>query len=289
MAAIERSSGGATLFGGIVLAACALPGVMPASARAEEAPEQGLIAFKLSGYQDSQSGSGGIPGGGGGQNGEGWAGRKTSAQGLGQAGSRPWATISGASGGGGGGGGGENDIQRIHISTPSVYTLVPINRQWAAEGSLTVDDVSGASPQYYTDMGGAQHMNDQRKAADVKLTHYGERQSYAFGLARSVETDYFSNALSAEARLASDDQNTVWNIGLGLTSDRINPRTQIVSNEHKRTRELQFGVTQALSAGDLVQASFTLSRAQGYLNDPYKLNDARPTEHNAEIVPDRTI
>lgn len=281
VAATERKS--APLLGRIVMAACALPGVMASPAWAEEAPTEGVIAFKFSHYQDSQSGYyGGDTGTTSGT--ANTAGRATALSvGPGV------ATISAASGGGGGGGlgsilGGSNQAKRIAVSTPSMYALVPINRHWAAEGSLTVDDVSGASPAYYTDMRGAARMVDKRKAADAKLTYYAERQSFALGAAHSTESDYISNAVSAEARLASADQNTTWNLGLGLTRDRIDPTTHIVSNETRRTNEIQLGVTQVLSASDLVQANFTLSRANGYMNDPYKLGDARPRDRNADIL-----
>lgn len=257
-----RQQLGAGLLGSLVLAACALPGVMPAGVRAEEAPEQGVIAFKLSGYSEKQ-GSVGLDGGDGEEHDDGRV--RASA-------------VSSASGGAGGNG------QRISVLTPSVYALVPINRRWAAEGSLTVDDVSGASPRYYTDMSGASQMKDRRTAGDVKLTHYRERQSVAFGLSRSSEQDYLSQAASVEARLASNDQNTTWNVGLGLTRDKINPYNLIVRNASRRTTEWQVGVTQAVTPRDLVQLTLTRSQARGYLNDPYKLHDDRPDQRNASIV-----
>lgn len=245
------------LLGGLVLAACALPGVMPATAQAEEAPEQGVVAFKLSGYGESQSKSDKTPGAG----------------------------VSGASGG---------SLalyppgdKRIGVTSPSLYTLVPIGRHWSAEGSLTVDKVSGASPRYYTDISGASHMTDQRTAADLKVTRYFERQSIGLGLARSKESDYLSQAYSIEGRLASADQNTTLNLGYGLTLDKINPHNLIVTNARKRTAEYQIGVTQAISAGDLAQISYTRSLSSGYLNDPYKLYDDRPDQRNAHIVQTR--
>ncbi len=269
--------------GSIVLAACALPGVLASNAWAEEAPVDGVIAFKLSHYQDSQTGSYG------GNTAAAAAGvsHALSAGPVAASGSN-YATISSASSGGGGGGGNGGtpsaEVNRIKVQTPSLYALVPINRHWAAEGSLTVDDVSGASPQYYTDMRSAAHFVDRRKAGDAKLTYYADRQSYALGVAKSSESDFFSSAISAEARFANADQNTTWNVGLGITHDRIDPTTHIVSNETRRTNELQVGVTQMLGSQDLLQATFTLSRANGYNNDPYKLNDARPRDHNADIL-----
>ncbi|NDY93497.1 DUF3570 domain-containing protein [Ideonella livida] len=259
------------LLGGLVLAACALPGVMPQSAQAEEAPEQAVVSFKLSGYDEWQ------PTVDGASSEEARAARNGRS-----ARTRALATTSGASGGGGLGlGSGDT---RMSIVSPSVHALLPLGRHWAAEGSLTVDEVSGASPKYYADMSGASHMEDRRTAGDLKLTRYFERQSLSLGLARSREADYLSQALSLEGRLASEDQNTTLNLGLGLTHDDIAPRNGKVAPTTKRTREFQIGVTQALNPRDIVQASLTLSRAKGYLNDPYKLYDERPDHRNATIV-----
>jgi hypothetical protein len=270
--------------GRIVLAACALPGVLSVlPAAAEEAPEQAVVAFKLSGYRDAQSGSGNTTANGSAVNNHSTAQSVNSAAGH--------ATISGASGGGGGGGlggGGEgfslNLLNRIHVTTPSIYTMLPLGRLWSLEGSATLDQVSGASPAYYTDQAGFANFKDTRKAADAKLTRYFERQVVALGLSTSTESDYVSNALSAEGRFATDDQNTTFNVGLGLTRDKINPNNHVVSNAHKDTNEVQFGVTQALSARDLVQLGWTHSAESGYLNDPYKKWDNRPDTRNANVL-----
>lgn len=252
-------AGCARWVGGLVLAACALPGVMPTAVRAEEAPEQGVVAFKLSGYAESQR--------------EG-AGRGTGAGGT------PPEEVSGASGGwlslpG---------DQRISVITPSLYALVPLGRRWAVEGSLTVDEVSGASPSYYSDISGASHMEDRRTAVDARLTRYFERRSISVGLASSTEQDYRSRALSVEARFASEDQNTTWHVGYGLTRDTLDPYNDIVNNASKRVNEFQVGVTQAISMRDIAQLSYTRSQARGYLNDPYKHLDSRPGQRDADIL-----
>ncbi|MBU6258344.1 MAG: DUF3570 domain-containing protein [Burkholderiales bacterium] len=281
MAATEERARGA-LLGSIVLAACALPGVLPGAAWAEDAPTDGLLSIKMTQYQDSQTGLYGgntnavVAGAGGGLD-----TRRILARGSGL------ATISSASSGGGGGGGGggpSNTIDRMRILTPSVYALVPINRHWAANGALTVDDVSGASPRYYSDMRSAAQIVDRRVAEDAKLHYYGARQGYSLGLAHSSEHDFLSDAISADATLASDNQDTTWNAGLALTQDVINPVTHIVRDQKRHTVELQLGVTQALDATDLVQAEWTTTRDSGYLNDPYKFDDVRPNRRTANVL-----
>jgi hypothetical protein len=167
-------------------------------------------------------------------------------------------------------------LQRITVNAPSVYVLAPLSSSWAIEGSAVADSVSGASPRWHTAVSGASRMHDDRKAGDVKLTHYRERSSVALGLSHSTEHDYVSTAVSLDARFSSADNNTTWNIGVGVSNDTINPVNQLVENQHKRTRELILGVTQAWSPQDLVQLNLGLSLGKGYFDDPYKTLDQRP-------------
>ena len=222
-------------WGLIALAACALPGVMPAvlpaTAQAEEAPEQGVVALKYSSYEDRQPG-----------------------------------------------------LKRLSVKSPSAYLMTPIGREWSVEGSVTHDDVSGASPRYYTDVTGASRMHDDRKAGDLRLTRYFERSTLSVGASHSDEHDYVSNALSLAGTVASEDHNTTWNWGVGAAHDRINPVNDLVDNETRRTTEWLLGITQALTPQDIVQANLTLTRGRGYFSDPYKLFDARPRQRNATIA-----
>jgi hypothetical protein len=270
VAATERQR-----FGRIVLAACALPGVIAAgSALAEEAPEHGVIEFKLSGYSEWQPASSSST-----ATSSGTTARAASA-----------ATVSAASGGGSSGGsssstsGASKKVDRVKVTTPSVYALVPLGRDWSLEGSGTIDNVSGASPTYYSDTDSFVTFKDTRRAADAKVTRYFRRMALALGGATSRESDYLSNAVSTEARFSTEDQNTTFNLGLGLTKDTINPSTHVVTDARKRTHEYQVGLTQALTRYDLVQLGYTRSQQSGYLNDPYKSWDVRPDSRDANIV-----
>jgi hypothetical protein len=176
------------------------------------------------------------------------------------------------------------DQKRLTVHSPLVYALVPLGPHWAVEGSLLHDDVSGATPRYYTDVSGASHMSDSRVAGDFKVTRYFERQTLSLGVSHSSEHDYVSNAVSLAGSHASEDHNTTWNAGIGVSHDTINPVNEIVVDERRRSTELQVGVTQAISATDLVQATLTHSQGKGYYSDPYKLFDQRPRERSANIV-----
>jgi hypothetical protein len=214
--------------GTLVLAAMALPGVH-SSARADSAPEQGLVGLRFLNYQDSQPG---------------------------------W--------------------KRITVNSPSFLLVAPIGRDWGLEATATVDHVSGATPRYHSNVSGASTMDDERKAGDLKVTRYFPRASLSLGGAYSTEHDYLSRAFSLAGTWSSDDNNTTWNAGFGHAGDKIDPTDGgydgNVADERKRTNDFIVGVTQALTGDDLVQANLTHSRSTGYLNDPYKALDARPSE-----------
>ena len=176
------------------------------------------------------------------------------------------------------------DLDRIRVTSPSMYVLAPINGQWSVEGTLTHDNVSGASPRWHMNVSGASKMEDKRNAADVKLVRYFGRTAVGARFAYSDENDYRSNALAVDARFSSDDSNTTWNIGLGGAYDTINPVNQLVVNEHKRTAELIVGVTQNVTPVDVVQLNVTYGLGRGYFSDPYKLADKRPRIRNQGVL-----
>jgi hypothetical protein len=172
--------------------------------------------------------------------------------------------------------------KRVTVNSPSFLLAAPIGRDWGLEATATVDHVSGATPRYHSNVSGASTMDDERKAGDLKVTRYFQRASLSLGGAYSTEHDYLSRAFSLAGTLASDDNNTTWNAGFGHAGDKIDPTDGgydgNVVDQRKRTNDFIVGVTQAVTGDDLVQANLTHSRSTGYLNDPYKALDARPSE-----------
>lgn len=176
-------------------------------------------------------------------------------------------------------------LDRITVKAPSLYLMAPISPKWAIEGSVVADSVSGATPRYHDAISGAtQRMSDLRRAADLRLTHYADRSSYSAGFSRSKENDYTSSAASFAIGLSSDDNNRTWNIGYGYAYDRIGSSHDALFDERRRTTELMLGVTQALSATDLVQGTLTFNAGRGHYSDPYKEPDVRPRTRDQRIV-----
>lgn len=167
-------------------------------------------------------------------------------------------------------------LDRISVRSPSIAVVAPIAGVWSIEGSLTSDDVSGASPRYHTAISGASRMQDIRTAGDVRVTRYFPRGSVAVGAAYSTEHDYVSRALSLQGNVSTEDKNTTWTFGVGAARDTINPVNLIVVDEKKNTIDFLIGVTQVLTPQDIVQVNLTYARGRGYFSDPYKYVDNRP-------------
>ena len=176
-------------------------------------------------------------------------------------------------------------LERIKVSAPSIYVLVPLSPKWAVEGSLVSDSVSGATPRYHSAVSGATlRMKDERRAGDVKVTRYEDRASYSVGLSQSKENDYDSTAVSFDASFSSEDNNRSWNIGVGYAADKIGSTNDASLHERKRTTELLLGVTQALTSNDLLQVNLSFNSGRGFYSDPYKEPDIRPRQRDQAIV-----
>jgi hypothetical protein len=178
----------------------------------------------------------------------------------------------------------QSGLDRIHAHSPSIAVTAPVASDWSIEGTLTADDVSGASPRYHTAISGASHMHDERKAGDVAATRYFRRGTLTAGAAYSTEHDYVSRALSLNGTVSSEDNNTTWAFGLAGSRDSINPVNHVVVDEHKRTLSVLAGVTRVLTPNDIGQLTLTRTNGSGYYNDPYKLFDNRPRSRRENTV-----
>jgi hypothetical protein len=175
-------------------------------------------------------------------------------------------------------------LDRIHVHSPSVSVTAPVASDWSVEGTLTADDVSGASPRYHTAISGASHMEDNRKAGDFAVTRYFRRGTLTAGAAYSTEHDYVSRALSLNGTVSSEDNNTTWAFGLAGSRDSINPVNNLVVDEHRHTVSVLAGVTRVLTPNDIAQLTLTRTNGSGYYSDPYKLFDNRPRSRRENTV-----
>jgi hypothetical protein len=167
-------------------------------------------------------------------------------------------------------------VSRISVHAPSVAIEAPLGSEWSVSVTGVNDVVSGASPRRYTDVTTrSSKMSDNRTGFDGSVTYYRPLSAYSLSLSHSAEHDYVSEAVGVNARFASDDHNTTWNVGIGSSADSITQTGNPDLLEHKKTNEFLVGVTQALTRTDLVQANLGYSSGNGYFSDSYK-GDTRP-------------
>jgi len=167
---------------------------------------------------------------------------------------------------------------RMRVHTPHAWFRLPGFGKSEVEGSLTFDSMSGASPYFLSTLSGASGMgvDDQRKAGDLKYTHYLDSFSVGLGGAISTENDYLSKTISGESRIWSDDKNTTFTIAGSLTGDDISSRIDARVDEDRRTGSVLVGITQVIDDKSLVQSNVSFSSGDGYYSDPYKPLDNRP-------------
>lgn len=178
----------------------------------------------------------------------------------------------------------QSSMDRIRVRSPSLSVVAPVAGVWSLSGSITADDVSGASPRYHTAVSGASRMSDDRKAGDLSATRYFPHASITVGAAYSTEHDYDSRALSLLGTMSSEDKNTTWSLGLGGSDDSINPVNLIVKDESRQTLNFLAGVSQVIGTHDIAQLTLTHSRGHGYFSDPYKAFDLRPRQRNQSTL-----
>jgi hypothetical protein len=173
-------------------------------------------------------------------------------------------------------------LNRIHVRAPSVLSVVPLSSEWSVMGALVTDSISGASPAYHTKK--LSHMNDFRRAGETAITRYLPNGTVTLGLNYSGESDYVSRGATLMATRSSDDKNTVWSAGMGVSRDRINPTNQVVTDASKQGLNVLLGVTQVLSTHDVAQLNLGHYSGHGYFSDPYKAYDQRPTQRSHQTV-----
>lgn len=168
---------------------------------------------------------------------------------------------------------------RVGVRAHALSVLTPVAGEWSLEGSLTTDTVSGASPSFHSEDVGSGHLEDERRAQDLKITRYFPWGTLTASGANSRENDYRSRSYALSGSVSTEDKNTTVLFGIGHTRDQIDVAS-LGLHEPKRLRDIMLGVAQILSPTDIVQLSVTHSAGHGYFSDPYKYRDHRPaTKH----------
>lgn len=174
------------------------------------------------------------------------------------------------------------DKDRMEINTPMAWVRTPLGQDDELKGSFVLDSMSGASPLYHDTLSGASQrgIEDSRRAADLNYTRNFDSFSLGLGGSVSNEDDYDSLGGNLEAAFWTPDQNTIFNVGLSLSADEISSTNDPTLDEEKDSWGAGFGVVQLLDKNSMLQSNFTYAGSDGYLNDPYKSFDLRPSSRD---------
>lgn len=189
------------------------------------------------------------------------------------------------------------DTDRYDIDIYQFRLLAPLGRNWSLGLGVSREIMSGASPWGGVDLpDGAQlimsgaTIADARTETSLTVTRYGGDHSASLLVAHSDEDDYESKA----ATLAVD-----WEIGESGTlalaasyaSDDLSPTDAAVfgrvASAEKRSRSLSLSWTQIVDRNSLLQLGSSFTERTGFLSDPYKLRDVRPSNRRELTVSTR--
>lgn len=178
--------------------------------------------------------------------------------------------------------------ERFDIDIVQFHLLAPVAQDWSVALDVQWEDMSGASPWFVGEsqegeakviMSGAS-IEDTRTDISVTTRYYYDRGSAGFNYSRSDEDDYESDAIALDGSLNSADGMTTYSAAISASQDDIEPtQGSIPTNtlkDEKDIRSAWVGVTRIVSKRALVRFGLGYTYRDGFLTDPYKLNDQRP-------------
>lgn len=166
----------------------------------------------------------------------------------------------------------------MKVTEPIVWGKARFGEDWEIAASAAVDIVTGASPQLVSNRTGTAvqtitgaSIDDRRNTWDAKVSRRIGEATLSISRLVSREEDYASHACGIEGRYDLNQRNTTLIAGYGRSNDRVRSSDDPLLDQPRKTREYLVGVTQVLSQVAAVQSTLTVTRGEGYYNDPYKI------------------
>jgi hypothetical protein len=186
--------------------------------------------------------------------------------------------------------------QRYDINVNQFYLITPVGRNWSFAVDVSREAMSGASPWGTLSAIGADSqlvmsgatIEEARNELSLGVTRYSEQSSVAVSLTGSKENDYEAKALAVNAEWDFNNKLSTLAVGLSYSSDELAPTDALmfgrISSETKNSRSVSVGWTQVLGRSSVLQSGMSITDHRGYLSDPYKLRDIRPSERLQTVV-----
>jgi len=180
--------------------------------------------------------------------------------------------------------------ERYDIDVVQFHLLAPVGDNWSVALDVQWEDMSGASPWFVgidsddtakVFMSGAS-IEDTRTTVSVTTRYYYDRGSVGGSYTNSDEDDYESDAFSLDAAFNSADAMTTYSAAISASNDDIKPTQGATPTntleDSKDIRSAWVGVSRIVSKRAIVRFGLSYTYRDGFLTDPYKLNDRRPDE-----------
>jgi Protein of unknown function (DUF3570) len=173
----------------------------------------------------------------------------------------------------------DEDANRMKIETHSAHFEQKLIDSIVAKGDFVYDGVSGATPTGTLVNGRAkiqQIEKDIRRAANAGLDWTAGINTFSPGLAYSAESDYHSFGVSLGDALSLNQKNTTLQFGISHNFDSVLHNSRSTWSDKDSTDGL-IGIYQLLSPNTILNLDLTLGYESGYLTDPYRLANYKPS------------
>lgn len=180
------------------------------------------------------------------------------------------------------------DPSRYTIDVQQLRVVAPINSSLAVILNVQDEVLTGASPWYVdseTDpdrpivMSGAS-IKENRTDGSLQTAFYHDDGSVSVTAAVSNENDYHSTSLGIESSFDLNQKHSTISVGFSGSDDTIKPTQGNVPtntlDDTKQTASAFVGFSQIINKHTILQFGTSVTRANGFLSDPYKFNDRRP-------------
>jgi len=177
------------------------------------------------------------------------------------------------------------DIQQFKI-------IAPVGRNYSISFDSIFETMSGASPmgtqagsdgQPQLVMSGAS-ISEDRDDITIGVTHYGETMATGLSVGRSTENDYQATYYGVDWEWEFNQKNSAIQVAYSHSDDDITPTDALlfgrIQSASKDTDSINLGFSQIIDKLSLIQFGIGFSKDSGYLSDPYKINDVRPSDRS---------
>ena len=182
------------------------------------------------------------------------------------------------------------DLERYDIDVHQFKLISPMGRNFSISLDANHETMSGASPWYTSAdndgepivaLSGASGIYDERSEVSFGTSYYLNKGTVSGTVGYSEENDYRAIYYAFGASRNFNNELTTLSFGYSYSSDDIFPTDANLFNrvisEKKNSKSGVLSISQIISQNSTFQLSLNISEQSGFLSDPYKLRDVRPS------------